>query len=467
MNREDKKDLFRNIPSLEKLLSTENFKKLNEYYPRKLILKVSRDYLDILRRKYKSKDESIDSSIENIYLNVKGELEKYDRKGLKRAINATGVPLHTNLGRTPLCKRAIKRLDEILHSYCTLEIDETGKRGSRHKRVEELLMELTGAEAGIVVNNDSAAVYLVLEKLAKNKEVIISRGELVEIGGGFRIPDVMERSGCHLVEVGTTNKTHMEDYKKAISPATGMLLKVHTSNFKIIGFTSSVSIEELVQLSGKEKIPLFYDQGNGLMINLRPYGFDHELNVIESIKAGVDIIAFSGDKLLGGPQAGIILGKKEYIEPIKKDPMMRALRPDKMALASLEATLEEYLYSDSPKENIPLLNMITINPEILKIKGEELLKKIDAIKNSEVKISLQKGLSEIGGGTFPGFTMETFMIAIKSLKGAKTIQEKLYRLYPPVYSRIEEEQVLLDIRTLIDEKDREDLLEGLKKIFNI
>ena len=463
MNRGDKKDFFRNIPSLEKLLSTEKFKKLNQYYPRKLLLKISRDYLDMLRRAYKSENELIDCSIEHIYLHVTAELERYDRKGLKRAINATGVPIHTNLGRTPLCKRAIKRLDEILHGYCTLEIDETGKRGSRHKRVEELFMELTGAEAGVVVNNDSAAVYLVLEKLAKNKEVIISRGELVEIGGGFRIPDVMERSGCHMVEVGTTNKTHMEDYKKAISSATGMLLKVHTSNYKITGFTSSVSIEELVELSGKEKIPLFYDQGNGLMINLRPCGFEHELNVIESIKAGVDIIAFSGDKLFGGPQAGIILGKKEYIEPLKKDPMMRALRPDKMVLASLEATLEEYLYSDSPE--IPLINMLTINPEELKIKGEEFLKKIDAIKSPEYKISLQKGLSETGGGTFPGFTMPTFMIAIKSPKGAKKIQEKLYRLAPPVYSRIEEEHVLLDLRTLIDEKDREDLLACLKKIF--
>lgn len=463
MNRGDKKDFFRNMPSLEKLLSTENFKKLNQYYPRKLLLKISRDYLDMLRRTYTSENELIDCSIDHIYLHVTGELEKYNRKGLKRAINATGVPLHTNLGRTPLCKRAIKRLDEILHGYCTLEIDETGKRGSRHKRVEELFMELTGAEAGVVVNNDSAAVYLVLEELAKNKEVIVSRGELVEIGGGFRIPDVMERSGCHMVEVGTTNKTHMEDYKKAINPATGMLLKVHTSNFKITGFTSSVSIEELVELSGKEKIPLFYDQGNGLMINLKPYGFEHELTVIESIKAGVDIIAFSGDKLLGGPQAGIILGKKEYIEPLKKDPMMRALRPGKMALAALEATLEEYLYADNPE--IPLINMVTINPEELKIKGEELLKKIDDIKSPEYKISLQKGLSEIGGGTFPGFTMPTFMIAITSPKGAKKIQEKLYRLYPPVYSRIEEEQVLLDIRTLIDEKDREDLLTCLKKFF--
>ncbi len=464
MNTGDKKDFFRNIPSLEKLLSTEKFKELNQNYPRKLILKASRDYLDILRKTYKSGKGLIDSSVEHIYLHVTGELAKYDRKGLKRAINATGVPLHTNLGRTPLCKRALKRLEEILHGYCTLEIDETGKRGSRHKRVEELFLELTGAEAAVVVNNDSAAVYLVLEKLAKNKEVIISRGELVEIGGGFRIPDVMERSGCHMVEVGTTNKTHIEDYKKAIGAGTGMLLKVHTSNYKIIGFTSSVSIEELIELSWKEKLPLFYDQGNGLMINLRPYGFEHELNVIESIKAGVDIIAFSGDKLFGGPQAGIILGKKAYIEPLKKDPMMRALRPGKMTLASLEATLEEYLYSDIP--DIPLLNMITINNDELKSKGEELLKQLDSIKSPEYSICLQKGLTEIGGGTFPGFTMTTFMIAIKSPEGAKKLQEQLYRLYPPVYSRIEEEQVMLDLRTLIDGKDREELLEGLKKIFN-
>jgi L-seryl-tRNA(Ser) seleniumtransferase len=468
MNNEGKKELLRHIPSLEKLLSTEEFKYLYQYYSRKLILKIAREYLDELRKKCLDKDGIIDWSVQNIYLQVKDRLEKWDRKGLKRAINATGVPLHTNLGRTPLCKRAIKRIEEILHGYCTLEMDsETGKRGHRHKRIEELLIELTGAEAGTAVNNASAAIYLVLQRFAKNKEVIISRGELVEIGGGFRIPDVMHRSGCHLVEVGTTNKTRIEDYERAITSDTALLLKVHRSNFKIIGFTESPSLEEMIELSRKRKIPLFYDQGNGLMINLRPYGFEHELNVIESIKAGVDIIAFSGDKLLGGPQAGIILGRAEYIEPVKKDPMMRALRLDKMTLASLEATLEEYLYSDNPQENIPLLHMLTISPGQLKVKAEEFIKDINLIKTSEEQVILKEGFSEIGGGTFPGFSLPTFTVAIKSPAGAKKIQEKLLSQNPSIYSRIEEEHVIMDLRTLLDEKDRGDLLAGLEKIFNI
>ncbi|HPZ10231.1 MAG TPA: L-seryl-tRNA(Sec) selenium transferase [Candidatus Eremiobacteraeota bacterium] len=465
MEKEDKKLLLRTIPSLEKLISSDEFKNFKGIYPRRLVLKIARNCIENIRTKILNNSSTVSVDDYSIYSQVKEELQRWDRHGIKRVINATGVPLHTNMGRSPLCERAKKRLESILETYCSLEIDgETGKRGSRSKRVEKLLSEFTGAESAVVVNNDSSAVLLVLENLAKNKEVIISRGELVEIGGGFRIPEVMERSGCHLVEVGTTNKTRLIDYKKAITPNTGMLLKVHTSNFKIIGFTESVSLEELIHMAKSENLPLFYDQGNGLMINLMPYGFEHELNVIESIKAGVDIIAFSGDKLFGGPQGGIILGKKKYIEPLKNDPLMRALRPDKMTLACLEATIEEYLTTENPEETIPILNMLTEKPAKLKKRVEDFIQELINIKNPETEINLTEGFSEIGGGTFPGFSLPTFMAGIKSPEGANILQEKLRRQNPSIYCRISEDQVLIDLRT-IKGNDRKDLLNGFKKVF--
>jgi len=459
MNETEKKELLRKIPSVEKLLSVEEFKMFYDIYPKKLVCNITKKILEKIRTNIINNYYE-NTTIENLYKKIKDELEKWDRKGVKRAINATGIVLNTNLGRAPMSKNAIKRLNEITKGYSTLEIDsETGKRGRRTERIEELLKELIDIESAIVVNNDSAAVFLILQSLAKNKEVIISRGELVEIGGSFRIPEIMEKSGCRLVEVGTTNKTRISDYEKAITNETAMILKVHTSNFKITGFTESVSPEELSQLARNKGIILFYDQGNGLIRGLKNPHID-EPDLMSILKGEIDIIAFSGDKLFGGPQSGIIIGKKKYLDIIKKDPLMRAMRVDKMTLACLEATIEDYLFS--PEETIPIINMLEITGEELKNKARNILNEIMEY-NNEYEIKIIEGTSEAGGGTLPGITLPTFFISIKSPSGVNKLQEKLRKHKPPIYTRIIEDKITLDMRTITD-NDINELIEGLKII---
>lgn len=464
MEQTNKNLLLRKIPSLEKLISEKNFLPFFENYPRRLILDSARKNIEILREKIIKSQEiksmEKDNLNEIIHNMVKNDLEKWEKQGLKRVINATGVILHTNLGRAPLGKKARGRINSILKSYCSLEVDiETGKRGGRHTRVEELLKDLTGAEGAVVVNNDSAAVFLVLHVLAAGKEVIVSRGELVEIGGGFRIPEVMKRSGCHLVEVGTTNKTRLADYEHAINENTAMLLKVHTSNFKIIGFTESASLEEMVDLSNRKKIPFFYDQGNGLMVDLNKFGIHCEKNILDAIKTGVDIIAFSGDKLLGGPQAGIIAGKKKYIDIIKKDDMIRSLRVDKIVLGALEATLEEYL-TGKPEETIPVIQMIAMSQNELKNRACKILSNLSHIKTATIGVSRSE--SKIGGGTFPGYSLPTYVISIDLAAGATELQEKLRLQEPAIYSKVEDSKVMLDLRTVMTD-ELEELEKGIKK----
>jgi len=461
MDKETIKTLLRKLPSIERVLSTSYMKNLLEKYPRKIILDSLRKHIGNFRESVINSEKSSiqDDFLERISFLVEKDMEKWNRHGLKRAINATGVVIHTNLGRVPLGLRARERINSILKSYCSLEIDvDSGKRGKRHKRIEDLIIKITGAEAATVVNNASAAILLVLQTLAREKEVIVSRGELVEIGGGFRIPEVMKRSGCHLVEVGTTNKTRIDDYRKAVTENTGMMLKVHRSNFKIIGFTESASIEELVLLAKEKKVPLFYDQGNGLMLDLRKFDIFHdEDNVLEAVSAGVDIVAFSGDKLLGGPQAGIILGKKKYLDILKKDDLLRALRVDKLVLGALEATLEEYL---EEKSEIPVIQMLTLSQKEIKKRASDFVSSLPAFEKAEINIS--EGLSEIGGGTFPGYSLPTYTICIKYSKGARHLQEKLRKQVPSIYSRIIEDVVILDLRTVLPLEIR-DLYNGLEK----
>ena len=461
---EDKRELLRKFPSMEIILSSKKFKELEKTYARNLILKYARKEVECLKNqilKEKPDKEFEDGiSIEKIYFPVKESLEKWAGRGVKRIINATGIILHTNLGRSPLSLKARERASEVLKGYSSLEIDiETGRRGKRHERVEELLRELSGAESAMVVNNDSAAVLLVLMVLAREKEVIISRGELVEIGGGFRVPDVIKRSGCHLVEIGTTNKTRISDYRGAVTEETALLLKVHTSNFKIIGFTASASIEELKELSVEKDIPVFYDQGNGLMVNLSEFGIEGESTVIDIINKGVDIVAFSGDKLFGGPQAGIILGKKKYMDRIKKDPLVRALRTGKETLALLEATIEEYL-SGNHLKNIPVLKMLGLTQEELKEKAIYVSEHLKP--GSEITVDIIEGLSEMGGGTLPGVTIPTFLISVKPSVGVKRLQEKLRMQKPPIYCRLWKDQLLMDMRT-IQEEDMAEFLSGIQK----
>jgi len=342
----NKNMLFRNIPKVDVLLEKTEIINLIEKYHRDVVVDATREEIDKLRNFIKENDdmslieEKINCLVENIALNVK----KVYSYNLRKVINGTGTILHTNLGRAIISKKHADYLSEVVTSYSNLEYNlEEGKRGERYSHFEKLICKITGAECAMAVNNNAAAVMLVLSSMAENKEVIVSRGELVEVGGKFRIPDVMKSSKADLVEIGTTNKTHLEDYEDAITENTGAFLKVHTSNFKILGFTESVSIDELCKLGKEKDIPVIEDIGSGVLVDLSKYGLEYEPTVQDSIKAGVDIVSFSGDKLLGGPQAGIIVGKKKYIDKMKKNPLTRAFRIDKFTATILEMIFHEYL----------------------------------------------------------------------------------------------------------------------------
>lgn len=365
---------------------------------------------------------------------------------LRPVLNGTGVVLHTNLGRACLSRRAAAGAAAV-GAYSTLEYDiERGARGSRHSHVESLLCQVTGAEAAMVVNNNAAAVLLILSELGRGGEVITSRGELVEIGGSFRIPDIMVQCGCALREVGTTNKTHLQDYERAITPETRALLKVHTSNFKVLGFTQSVSLEEMVTLGRKYALPVVQDLGSGSLVDLERFGLHDEPTVQHSVQAGVDVISFSGDKLLGGPQAGIIIGKREYIDRFKAHPLARAVRVDKMTLAALRETLFSYTDPDLALEEIPTLRMLAVSQEELRAKAARLCRMLEEAGLSAQAVRTE---SQVGGGSVPGQTIPSWAAALNpgrlSLEG---LEERLRRRELPVIGRIAHETYLLDVRTL-------------------
>jgi L-seryl-tRNA(Ser) seleniumtransferase len=371
---------------------------------------------------------------------------------LKPVINATGVVIHTNLGRSLLPLAALEVLGQIGTRYSNLEFDLiTGKRGSRYSLVEALLCELTGAEAALVVNNNAAAVLLVLDTLAKGKEVVVSRGQLIEIGGSFRIPEVMEKSGAKLVEVGATNRTHLRDYEKALNEQTALLLKVHTSNFRVIGFTSEVPLEELVKLAGRFALPVMEDLGSGSLIDLSQYGFSKEPTVREVLGAGVDVVTFSGDKLLGGPQAGLILGKKDIIERIKKNPLNRALRIDKFTLAALEVVLRFYFDEEKAVSQIPTLRMLTADHRIVAKRAQRLLRRIKKKLDATCHLSLRQTESRVGGGALPEEPLASWAVALQPCTlSVSKVEERLRLAAVPVLGRIEEDSFLLDMRTVLD-----------------
>lgn len=382
---------------------------------------------------------------------------------LRRVINGTGVVLHTNLGRALLSEMAIKQAVEAAAYYSNLEYDiAAGERGSRHSHVEALICRLTGAEGAMVVNNNAAAVYLVLRELAKNKEVIVSRGQLVEIGGSFRVSEIMAESGAKLVEVGTSNKTHLYDYERAVNDETSLLMKVHTSNFRTVGFTSSVSIHELVELGAKYRIPVYEDLGSGVLYDLRPYGIGDEPLVQEVLEAGADLVSFSGDKLLGGPQAGIIAGKKQWIDRLKKNQLARVLRVDKMTLGALEATLRLYLLPEQAGKEIPALRDILMPLHEIEEKANRFIAKVGT--DAGYAMSLLDDESAVGGGTLPGITLPTKVVALK-LPGlsAHHLEEKLRLGTPPVIVRVVKEQVRIDFRTVMTE-EIELLAEAVRSI---
>ena len=410
----NKNMLYRSIPKVDVLLENQDIVTLIENHHRDVVVDVIREEIDKLRNFIKENDDVnlIETKINNLIENIKISTEKVYSYNIKKVINGTGTILHTNLGRAIISKKHADYLSEVVTSYSNLEYNlEEGKRGERYSHFEKLICKITGAEAAMAVNNNAAAVMLVLSSMAAEREVIVSRGELVEVGGKFRIPDVMKSSNAHLVEIGTTNKTHLEDYEDAISENTGAFLKVHTSNFKILGFTESVSIEELCKFGREKDIPVIEDIGSGVLIDLSKYGLEYEPTVQDSIKAGVDVVSFSGDKLLGGPQAGIIVGKKKYIDKMKKNPLTRAFRIDKFTATILEMIFHEYLNEEDAIKNIPVLSLITKDLKEIEKNANALFNKIENLENV-ADINVEDTFSQIGGGSLPAERIKSKSVTI-------------------------------------------------------
>ena len=451
----EKNELLRLIPKVDDMINNEVLTEAADKAGRQIILDAVREVIDETRNRIlDSQDvEPDDLNINSLLKKIVLRACSVNEMNLKKVINATGVILHTNLGRAPINRELRDKVWEIAENYSTLEYNvQTGERGSRYDHVQGLITKITGAEAAFTVNNNAAAVMLALNTLAAGKSVVVSRGELVEIGESFRIPEIMEKSGAKLVEVGSTNKTRLSDYEKAVADGeTGALLKVHTSNYRIVGFTEETGLSELVELGKTRGIPVLHDIGSGLLIDLGKYGIPGEITVQDSIKAGADIVCFSGDKLLGGPQAGIIAGKKDLIDKMKKNPLTRAFRTDKLTLAALEATLRLYLDTDSAVSRIPALSMITMPKEVLRQRSDilyELL--VENVKNCV--IFAEDGCSQAGGGSLPLFELPARIVKVKPLKlSANELEERLRNNRVPVIARINRDNVCLDVRTIRDE----------------
>lgn len=453
------------LPSVDVLLEQEEIKIWQENYTRELVKEQIKIVQDDIRANLLN-DVDQDVSIEAVSQRVVNFLSKGIKSSLVPTINATGTVLHTNLGRALLAEEALEEMQVAGESFSNLEYDiEKGKRGSRYVHIQNILRELTGAEDALVVNNNAAAVLLILTTFAQGKEVLISRGELVEIGGSFRIPDVIESTGAILHEVGSTNKTHIKDYESGINEETAALIRVHTSNYRLIGFTETVSDEDFVKLAHDRNLPAFNDLGSGLLIDLQKIGLSYEPTVGEMIDANYDLVSFSGDKLLGGPQAGIIVGKKSYIEQLKSSPLLRALRTDKATIAALEATLRLYLNPEKAIEKIPTLKMINLSQEDCAKKAQELKNKIEA-RDSEFKLKIEQGYSQVGGGAYPGEQLPTSLLRIEHPKCNESRLERELRLSNNhIIARIDDGAVYFDLRTLFDE-DYDAIVEALIQAVN-
>lgn len=469
----EKQEWYRRIPKVDMLLETDGIRQYIPVYGYERVREAVRAELSELRARIAQlpEGEAEGTAEDDVLLNVicaqdtaepgqsaecenvltdriGARLLKMQSPGLKKVLNGTGTILHTNLGRAPLGKEAASRVLETVSGYCNLEYDlEDGCRGERCGQIENILCEITGAEAAVAVNNNAAALLLILCTLAQGGEVIVSRGELVEIGGQFRIPDVMKQSGAGLVEVGTTNRTRLSDYETAVTETTKAILKVHTSNYRIVGFTEETSIEQLAPLREKYGIPLVEDLGSGALLDLTKYGLPGEPNVQDALRRGADIVCFSGDKLLGGPQAGIIAGKKEYIEKMRSNPLFRALRIDKITAAFLETILLEYRSMERALVRIPTLRMLTQNEKEIAEDAAELKSLLDR-EAFDAEIALYPCRSKVGGGALPVTELPSMAVGICPSKiSAETLSRRLRRLPIPVVTRIEDENVLVDART--------------------
>jgi L-seryl-tRNA(Ser) seleniumtransferase len=454
MSGENRFLTYRQLPAVHEVLNHPSVVRLLEQHPRPLVTEAARLVLDKMRRLlasgkspvFASEEELLSLIAEQVVQNTAERL----RPKLRRVINATGVVLHTNLGRAVLGKKAREAVQLAAAGYTNLELNlETGLRGSRYASLEGVITRLSGAEAALVVNNNAAAVLLALATLAAGREVLVSRGQLIEIGGSFRIPDVMRQSGAILVEVGTTNKTYPDDYRRAIGEKTALLLHVHQSNYRIVGFTRETSVAELAELGREFHLPVMSDLGSGVLVDLKPFGLPGEPTVQEVVAAGADVVTFSGDKLLGGPQAGVIAGKKEFVEKMKKNPLTRALRIDKLTVAALEATLLAYLEAEKVAKEIPVLEMLGREPSLLENNARKLAGLLVKKVGKAAEITVARVSSQTGGGALPAVELPSFAVTVRPRH--ISVEELGLRLRlgdPAVLGRIKEDRLFLDVRTL-------------------
>ena len=451
--------MLSHIPSVEKILNDNRIIDLLEKYSRDSIIKLIRIELEVIRQRIV--DSNLEFNYEVLIDNLINKANNLWLNEIKNVINATGVILHTNLGRAPLSSDAADSVRDISLSYSDLEFSiKSAKRGSRQEIVSDILCNLTGAESAFVVNNNASAVFLTILALCENKDVIVSRGEAVEIGGGFRIPDIISNSSANLVEIGTTNKTYVHDYETAINDKSGCILMVHTSNFKITGFTHSADISDLVKLSSSKGLPIIQDLGSGTLIDTRDFNLDYEPTIQDSIKSGIDLVLFSGDKLLGGPQSGIIVGKKKYLDLIKKHPIARAIRIDKLNLTALSSTLLHYI-KDEAIDKIPVWKMISADIESLKARV------IDWQNKITIESNIIEGQSTIGGGSLPGQILPTYLLSISGLKidcGVNEFFNKLLNNKFPIVARIEKNNIIFDQTTVLGDEDSK-LIDGINSVY--
>ncbi len=451
-------DVMRRLPAVDELLREPELETLLAEHPRALVVAAVREVLQQWRETVRAEPERVPGSREELAAAIVQEVtitvRAKARPALRRVINATGVVLHTNLGRAVLSDKALRAVHEAAAHYSNLEFNlETGRRGSRYALVEDLLKLLTGTESCLVVNNNAAAVLLALSTLAAGREVIVSRGQLVEIGGSFRIPEVMKQSGARLVEVGATNKTHLRDYRDAITSETALLLHVHASNYRIVGFTHEVGLEELVALGREHGLPVMSDLGSGFLVDLSRFGYPYEPTVQETAGAGVDVVTFSGDKLLGGPQAGIIVGRREVVDRMKKNPLTRAVRVDKMTLAALEATLREYLDPEGALERIPTLRMLSVGAVVLAEKARRLAGLLGAALGDRAEVGVEEDFSQVGGGALPTAQPKTVLVTVRPKALSLTeLTARLRAADPAVVGRVQEERLCLDPRTIAEDE---------------
>ena len=446
---------FRNLPSVNDLLETPALKTVVEKVSHNVVVDNVRTFLDDFRTKLKTKsgDFTIPTATE-MASSIASWISSEDEPPLQPVINGTGVILHTGLGRAPLAEEAIEAISDISRGYASVEVSlESGKRSHRIDAIEKLLCELTGAEAAAVANNNAAATLLTLAAMATEQEVVVSRGELIEIGGSYRLPDVMSASGAVLKEVGTTNKTRISDYEHAIHEGTGALMKVHTSNYIVCGFTEAASIDELVALGTKKNVPVIDDVGSGALIDFSKYGLHGEPTIQHSVKSGADVVLFSGDKLIGGPQCGIVVGKEEYIQKITKHPMMRAMRVDKMTLAGLAATLRLYRNLDEAEMKIPLLKMLSTTMESLRSRAERILPRLQPLEMFE-SVEIVDAQSMLGGGSIPTQSVPTICLQFKpKSNSAQQLSDRIRKSESPIFGRIQNDAYYLDLRTILPGQD--------------